>query len=611
MNAGAASGLVDALADSMLFRNDGVRVPRPQGKGGTSSLRARQIFLRGQAALEEGDFLRADSAFFAATRIDPDDAQALIWLANVRSWMRNWGEHSWGQLTRQAAQAVARRGPVAPSDSVLLMALVALDADRWQDACSQWSSLTDLNPFDFAAWYGLANCLAKDKGVLRDPASTSSWRFRSSYEHALRAYEQAFRLRSSMLRGFGGRSLGDLQDLFFTRGTRYREGFAIAPDTGAFRAVPLWQRDSLAFVPLRAEQALRGPWPDAQALAVQRQRERFHAISQMWRAEAPASVDAAEALAVSLELLGDAAALDTLRLARTLAREPNDRLRIAASEVLVRVKFSLPADTTGLRAARSLADSLLRAHVPSEHAETQLLGSLAGLTGRGLLAARFATAGGVNDRVPSAIAQSGPALLAYAAIGAPCDTLRTLEGAIENSVATLPAEVRSPIRAEWLMRAAVLAFPDCRLRTLSTAAQSRPHRDAQTELLIALGGNAEAIRNGLAAVSRVRTTFRPADIRMEGLLPGAAALASIGDARRAIDWLDPTLRVLRLSASQNLANVVQTGSLVRAMALRAMLAERVGDAATARAWAKAVVILWSGADPFLQPTVHEMERIAR
>ena len=609
-NFGAAAGLIDALADSMLFRSAVVRVPRPQGRGGTNFVSSRQAFLRGQAALEEGDFLRADSAFFTATRIDPGDAQALIWLANVRSWMRNWKEHSWGQLTRQATQAVALHGPVASSDSVLLIALVALDAERWQDACSDLSSLTNINPFDYAAWYGLANCLGRDKGVLRDPA-TSGWRFRSSYERALRAYEQAFRLRSSMLRGFGGRSLGSLEDLFFTRGMRYREGVAVAPDTGFFRAVPQWQRDSLAFIPLRGDQALQGPWPDAQALAVQRQRERFHAISQMWRAEAPTSVDAAEALAISLELLGDAGALDTMRLARTLASTPNDRLRIAASEVLLRVKFSVPSDTVGLYTARALADSLLRTHSPSEHAETQLLGSLAGLTGHGLLAARYAAAGGVIDGVPSAIAQSGPALLAGAAMGASCDTLRALEDAVESSVATLPGTAGSQIRAEWLMRAAALAFPDCRLRTLSTAAQSHPHPDAQTELLVALGGNADAIRNGLAKLSRVRSTFRPAEIRMEGLLPGAAAFASIGDTQRAIDWLDPTLKVLRLSASQNLANVVQTGSLVRIMALRARLAERQGDTATARTWAKAVVILWSGGDPFLRSTLQEMERLAR
>ena len=52
-------------------------------------------------------------------------------------------------------------------------------------------------------------------------------------------------------------------------------------------------------------------------------------------------------------------------------------------------------------------------------------------------------------------------------------------------------------------------------------------------------------------------------------------------------------------------------ALVRAMALRAKLAEDVGDTATARAWARAVVTLWSGADSYLQTTVREMARLAR
>lgn len=112
-------------------------------------------------------------------------------------------------------------------------------------------------------------------------------------------------------------------------------------------------------------------------------------------------------------------------------------------------------------------------------------------------------------------------------------------------------------------------------------------------------------------MARGRSSFRSADLKMEGLLPGAAALASIGDTREAIDWLDPTLGALRLSASSNLADAVQTGTLGRAMVLRARLAERVGDAATARRWARAVVTLWSRADPFLQPVVRDMQRLAR
>lgn len=614
-NAGITASQADAIVDTLLFGGDVPRVSRPQGRGGTSSLRARRAFLRGQSALEDGDLVAADSAFFAATRLDPDDAQSLIWLANVRSWTMHWGQHAWGQLTRQAGQAIERRGRVTPPDSALLAALTALDAGRYDLACAGWSRLSELDPYDYAAWYGLANCLWRDPAVLRDRASPSGWRFRTSYERAVRGFEQAFRLRPSVLRGFGGRSLADLNNLLYTTGDRWRTGRAIVPDTGTFVAFPTWQGDSLAFVPVPRDEALagRGMRPNAVALAIQRQRERFHAITQMWRAESPTSFEAAEALAISLEMLGDAAALDTLGLARAMARQPNDRTRLAASEVLLRLKFSLPSDAAGLSRARTLADSLLGAHSPSDGIEPQLLESLAALSGRANLAASYAPVSGTRarDQVPPAIAQSGPALLVFAALGGPADTLAKLEETIESSIAGLPEGLHDAIRAGWLMRAALLAFPDVRLRTLTTAARTLPSQNPQASLLIQLTGDPEVLRARLRSMARGRSSFRSADLKMEGLLPGAAALASIGDTREAIDWLDPTLGALRLSASSNLADAVQTGTLVRAMVLRARLAERVGDAATARRWARAVVTLWSRADPFLQPVVRDMQRLAR
>ncbi len=45
------------------------------------------------------------------------------------------------------------------------------------------------------------------------------------------------------------------------------------------------------------------------------------------------------------------------------------------------------------------------------------------------------------------------------------------------------------------------------------------------------------------------------------------------------------------------------------MALRADLAGTHGDALTARRWASAVVTLWSGSEPALQPVVKRMKHI--
>ena len=53
----------------------------------------------------------------------------------------------------------------------------------------------------------------------------------------------------------------------------------------------------------------------------------------------------------------------------------------------------------------------------------------------------------------------------------------------------------------------------------------------------------------------------------------------------------------------------EAAGLVRAMALRAELAARAGDSATARRWAEPVTIVWRDADAELQPLVQQMTSI--
>jgi hypothetical protein len=53
----------------------------------------------------------------------------------------------------------------------------------------------------------------------------------------------------------------------------------------------------------------------------------------------------------------------------------------------------------------------------------------------------------------------------------------------------------------------------------------------------------------------------------------------------------------------------QVATLVRGMALRADVAAARHDSRTARRWARDVVLLWSGADRELQPTVMRMRTI--
>ena len=600
-----ADSAFSVLADRLLLRDE-VSYARAEAKIGTSSPEARQAYVRAHEALAQWNLKLAEAEFFAATRHDPNYARAHLWQAQVGSWMAD-RPPMWPTAVDRAA---ALRERLAPEDRLLVDALAALargDVDR---ACAVWSQLTAIRQYDFAAWYGLANCLHGDDVVVRDSTSRSGWRFRSSYHGALKAYQRAFQLLPSTRGG----AFEDLRRLLVTDVTHARSGRAAAPDRMVFRAYPSWQGESLAFIPLpERDFAAARTWTLTEAVneAVHHQREQFHAIARMWRAMFPESPDALEAVAVSLDLLRVPSALDTLRLARQLATDVDDRVRIGTAEVWIRVKLATPGDLSGLDSARALADSLLSAYSPEGEVDARLLGSLAALTGRAHLAAsyaRFPTVAAVPPEPP--IARTAAALLAFAAMGGPVDSLRTLERVVGRGIESdLVGPTRLTARFNWLLRAATLAFPDHRFASLPGAA---PSGDYLVDLEAAsLGRDSALVRRKLAELRHARRSLQPSDLMIDALYPEAWVLASLGDHGGAIEWLDPTLRALARTAPQELAEVARAGPLVRAMALRANLADRVGDREAARSWAAAVAVLWSGADAFLQPLVAQMKQLAR
>ncbi len=91
----------------------------------------------------------------------------------------------------------------------------------------------------------------------------------------------------------------------------------------------------------------------------------------------------------------------------------------------------------------------------------------------------------------------------------------------------------------------------------------------------------------------------------------ARSFVALGDTAQAERSIDGALENLPQVYSALLDYLPLAGSLVRMMALRAELAAARGEATPARRWASAVVALWSGADPALQPTVTRMKKIAQ
>ncbi len=579
-NFARAEAAFATLGERLLF---GSAAPsaRPESRTGTTSLPARQAFSQGQAAVYSWDLVRADSAFAAATRYDPQYAQAFLWLAQTRSW-NGAPTATWQSAAERAA---AERARLSSRDQVLSDALLAFGRGQIERACSAWTRLTDFDQYDFAAWYGLANCLSRDDAVQRDSTSPSGWRFRTSYEQSTRAYERAFQLVPSILRAQRGSSYESLRRLLKTSTNALRFGRGLSSGAADFAAYPLWQGDTLAFVPYPTKEILSAAYPR--------------------------SADAMEALAIALELLGDPSALDTLRRARAVASSPGERVRAAGSEVWMRVKFSVPSDLVGLQSARALADSQLRSYALAEAPEPEVLASLAALTGRAQLAAALKrpTEVPAGWEGPPELEWMAVRLLTFAALGGPVDSLRVLERTVGTTIdRTIVMPARRRARLQWLARPATLAFPEYRFQSLPGLVGTGDYLvDAQMAFA---RGDTAFVRSLYAELRAARRHLPPGDLTIDALYPEAWLLAALGDDRAAIAWLDPTLVSLLSTPPELLVEPANAAALVRAMALRADLADRMGERGTAARWAAVVVALWSDADPFLQPLVRRMRRLA-
>jgi tRNA A-37 threonylcarbamoyl transferase component Bud32 len=602
-----AAGPFASLAERLLFDDAGPG-RNLDGRTGTRSFPARVEFARGLDSIYTWNLMAADSAFKAATEYDPMYWQAHLWLAQVRYW----NDTITATWRSSAERAAAGRASLTDRDRLLSDALVAFGRTDVVSACAAWQTLTGRAPYDFTGWYGLATCLSQDEAVLRDAASPSGWRFRSSYYRATRAYERAFELLPSIHKTLSADSYAAVRRLLKTNASSTREGKFAGLDTTTFVAFPSWQHDTLGFVPFPQTRVSEPQVIPADiAVAVRHQRELFREIATAWVTAFPQSAEALEALAVSYDMLEDPTAIEKIRQARGLAKTDDQRVRLAGTEAWMRVMLSVPSDTAALIPARALTESLLALAAPKSTVQPLLLASLAGLTGRSQLAVELTRSplAAANFDVPPPLAASGLPLLVFAASGGPPDSLRTLEQQVDATInQRFGASVQQEARMRWLVRPARLAFPDYRF-------SSFPRLVSTGDYLIGaeaafLRGDTLAVLEVFSQARAVRRFIPPSDLNLEGLYPEARLLTAVGDSQAAIDWLEGRLRALPATDPQSFVNPANAIALVRAMALRADLAKQAGDPANARRWARVVALLWSDCDPFLRPLVLRMRRMA-
>jgi hypothetical protein len=423
---------------------------------------------------------------------------------------------------------------------------------------------------------------------------------------------RAFHLLPSIHKALSAGSYASVRHLLWTSGSDLRFGYPAQPDTTTFVAYPTWQGDSLAFVPWPLRQLSKSRIvPAGIGLAVRHERQLFHDIATAWASAFPRSVESQEALAVSLELLGDPAALDTIRRVRALAATSEEQVRLAGTHVWMLVKFSIPSDTAGVWAARHLADSILSGVFGSGTQQPNLLISLAALTGHARLGAAVSRGPAfiAEWEIPAPIRETAGPLLVFASLGGPGDSLKQLEREVAAAIeAGLPESGRQDVRSTWLGRAAGLEFPANR-STLPGSLAGHGNYLLDAEAAFARNDTL-AVRRVLGDIKAARRSAPASDLTFDALYPEAWLLASLGDPQAAIAWLDPTLGELAAAAPQKFVDPANAGALVQAMALRADLAERIGNHRNASKRARVVCILWGDADPFLQPTVLRMRALS-
>jgi hypothetical protein len=494
--------------------------------------------------------------------------------------------------------------------------LVDLARGNAPKACSAFESLADQHRTDFSAWYTLATCRTLDTVVVRDARTTSGWRFRSSYHQAIRAYAHAFELAPAMHRSFQAGRYLELRLLLFTSRGILRAGIAADPDTGRFMAYPEWKEDSLVFVPFSIYEIQTGRArtdPDARQLAVTRQRELFGRIARSWATSLPNNAGTKEAFAIALDMLGDPSALDTLRSARVLATDAEQRQRFAAEEVLLRVAQAR-RDPGHLQEAVRIADSLLgstRRRLPAEAKVLALVASVLGKCRQAGSLAALATnpEGTVQRGVPPFVYSAAESLGVFSVMG--CRS-RSDTGGVHAVIEGLRHDAGSSSEAarrqdEYRLLAQTVLPSDSLLVTRLAETSGDPILRARRFVLEGKLIEARAILDGRR---RLRGAGGTANVTPDAALAEAEIWLSFGDSTTAREWLDPLLN--RASWFEVMFDSpASVAALIRASALRAELANASGDKALARKWASLPAQLWRSADPELRTLVARMRELEK
>ena len=287
-------------------------------------------FAAGQRALARWDLAAARTAFRRAVQADPRAAPAQLWLAETAA-LAGEPADAWQGSARSAL--VNARALATGRDSTLAYALVALAEGRFPEACTRYREALRRDSTDVMAWFGLGECQRRDRTVVRDAASPTGWRLRSSYQGAVTAYQRALELAPALYAAFGAETYDRLSRVVLAERLSYSLGEPAPPDTGTFLCYPALDHDTLVLVPYPLGRSF-APLPATHAAAIARGAELLHGLVAQWVAAFPRSATGHAALARTLEREGvldtvgggGATALSEIHAALGLEKDPVERL---------------------------------------------------------------------------------------------------------------------------------------------------------------------------------------------------------------------------------------------------------------------------------------------
>jgi tetratricopeptide (TPR) repeat protein len=605
------------------------------GSAGTANIQALQDYVAGVQALNRFDVTEARVRFERALKADSNFAMAHYKLVIAGGYESISDEK---QATAHADAAAKLSASLPEREQKLINGLVAYRKKDYARSCELYGQLVRADSSDTEALMGAGQCYYRDDAVEPVGPDSAQWRFRASWNTALRVFRRVLVVDPTFHPAFV--PITDMLTATSRRGCRWSEAYTpcaaaalpanptIAPPNRRFTAVLRRAGDSLVTEPVRAGT----PAATAQAQDAQRQnakRENLaqaRRVAQDWVDAGPAEARSRQALAHVMIGLGDLAGAE-LQFAQITAKLPPietyelliDRFEVAVKtgDGTAAAKFfqSLSALSDSLSRIQR-ADSVTRA---ARGQPATLFKSTAELVIDGF-SMQLPFIAGVLGHVPVRL---DPRLMAMATAG--IDTrfgMRALLGAPVDSIEARETRFGAPsVAMQMMMRDMPGTLNDGQLTLaygLRLPRKSWPQVDS-TDIRLR---SAFALSRGDTAL--LRRTARSLDssaaaIALRGGLEDgrtimvADAFVLLGDSLSALKsfrrMLDTTMFASRLAAPVSGSFFLQVGLVYpRAMLLRADLAATLGFKDEARKWYDRFAKLWSEADAEFQPLVARAAR---